>query len=518
LTRKRPSADNPPTTSGRFSTSGASAPERRSTHISPSPTTPGTPFSLDTPLFSFSGSPGDQWTLRDACEGVQIFGALGSGKTSGSGAALARAYLGAGFGGLVLTAKPDERELWESYAAQTGRTGDLIIFKPSNHHQFNFLHYEMNRPGEGARDTENLVTLFSHVLEVRERSSGSHDPFWDRTLRQLLRNAIDLVSVATGRVRLQEVRDVIKSAPYHAEQLEDEKWQKESFCVECIVNGSAKELSAQGKRDFEAARDYWLSEFPNLADKTRSIIVTMFTSMADTFLRGRLYELFCTGLNIAPEMSSQQGKIIILDLPVKEYGDSGRFAQVLFKYIWQKAVERRDVRRHPIPVFLWADEAQNFCASYDMQFQATARSSRACTVYLTQNLSNYYAAFGGGDRGKHEADSLLGNLGTKIFHANGDPVTNLWAADVIGKDWQIRTSTNIGTSESRQPGQQQQQQSSTSAGTSESYDYNVPPTEFTRLRKGGVPNGLIVDGYIFQSGRKWTTTNKSHQRVAFRQS
>ena len=70
------------------------------------------PFAPETPLLSFTGSARDVWSIRDAFEGVQIFGAVGSGKTSGSGETIARAFLAAGFGGLVLTAKPDERELW----------------------------------------------------------------------------------------------------------------------------------------------------------------------------------------------------------------------------------------------------------------------------------------------------------------------------------------------------------------------------------------------------------------------
>src|SRR5690348_13491418 len=63
----------------------------------------------------------DVFTVGDACEGVCILGGVGSGKTSGSGAAFARAMLSANFGGLVLTAKPGERALWEGYAREAGR-------------------------------------------------------------------------------------------------------------------------------------------------------------------------------------------------------------------------------------------------------------------------------------------------------------------------------------------------------------------------------------------------------------
>ena len=64
---------------------------------------------LDAPLLRLSHK--DVFTLRDACQGVHVFGGIGSGKTSGSGKALASAYLRAGFGGLVLCAKPDELSL-----------------------------------------------------------------------------------------------------------------------------------------------------------------------------------------------------------------------------------------------------------------------------------------------------------------------------------------------------------------------------------------------------------------------
>src|SRR6266498_4188809 len=74
-------------------------------------------WSLDAPLLYLSNSQQDAWRIRDACEGTQIFGATGSGKTTGSGRALARAFLENGFGGVVLCAKPDEPELWKQYAA-----------------------------------------------------------------------------------------------------------------------------------------------------------------------------------------------------------------------------------------------------------------------------------------------------------------------------------------------------------------------------------------------------------------
>lgn len=70
----------------------------------------------DTPLLQLNRK--DAFTLRDAFNGVHVFGAIGSGKTSGAGRAFAGALLRAGAGGLVLCAKPEEVELWTGYAKQ----------------------------------------------------------------------------------------------------------------------------------------------------------------------------------------------------------------------------------------------------------------------------------------------------------------------------------------------------------------------------------------------------------------
>jgi hypothetical protein len=44
------------------------------------------PFDLDRPIIELASSTNKlSWTLRHAAEGVQIFGGIGSGKTSGSG-------------------------------------------------------------------------------------------------------------------------------------------------------------------------------------------------------------------------------------------------------------------------------------------------------------------------------------------------------------------------------------------------------------------------------------------------
>lgn len=309
---------------------------------------------------------------------------------------------------------------------------------------------------------------------------------------------------------------IITSAPRTAAEAADAEWKQDSVCHRLIevAEGRAKEKNRES--DFDLTRDYWLREFPSLADETRSVIVSTFTSMADCFLRGMLRKLFCTSLDFRPE-DTFNGKIIILNLPVKEYNELGQFAQVLFKFVWQRAVERRipplitrEAAEQTIrPVFLWADESQFFANSYDALFQSTARASRACTVYLTQNLPSYFATFSGANA-RAEVEAFIGNLQTKIFHANGDPTTNNWAADSIGRTRQMRYSGSLTEQHARGQGSAGINQS---AGGSQVIEYLVQPQEFTMLRTGGEECEMKVDGIIFQGGRRWVVPAKGTKAV-----
>lgn len=471
------------------------------------------PFSLDATVCRFHTSKKKHlpWTIRDACAGTQIFGGIGSGKTSGSGQTIAKSMLRAGFGGLVLTAKPDERATWERYARETGRADSLLIISPESGHGFNFLEYELKRPGGGAGLTENLVQLFTTVLEVGDRQQGgSNEKYWDQALRQLLRNAIDLAAIGSGTVTLPTIGEIILSAPQTPAQVVDPKWQAGSKCFQMVVAGEAKDLPPATARDFAIAAGYWLKEFPAISDRTRSIVVNMFTGLADVLMRGVLFDLFCNRTTFVPELT-HEGAIIVLDLPIKEFNEVGQFAQVLFKSIWQRAAERRAVDPQTTrSIFLWVDEAQYFVTSQDMLFQTTARSAKVATVLLTQSISNYYEALDGGT-GTARTEGLVSNLSTKIFHANSG-ATNDWAQNLFAQEWQSHT----GTSSSAESGSGGSGAAQASSSRSESLDPVVLSREFIGLANGGPANGGIVEGILF-APNLLQKHKASYLRVSFAQ-
>lgn len=470
-------------------------------------------MNLDKILIKYSKYPQDHWTIRDAVRGTQIFGGIGSGKSSGSGKTTAKAFLSNGFGGVVLCAKPDEKEQWIRYAEETERTDDLMIFNEESDYEFNPLQYELQRGGKGAGEVFNLANLFMEIYKMGNRftgggSAGESERYWENALRRCINRMIQTLKLAGEEISIKNMSKLLSSAPLEHEAHDIKEMSAEeltsfaesNYCVRCIINGGAQAESEDQDEEHDLIVDYFLREFASLPEKARPTIIESFLGLAEPFTSGILKKHFSREINIYPE-DSHMGKIIILDFPVKEYLASGVYAQGIFKLLWQQATERREITEESIPVFLWVDEAQLFLSGYDQIFQTTARSSVAATVFISQNLSNYYVAIGG-QKPESKADSLLGNLSTKIFHANNDTVTNEWAAKTIGKAFRNIESMNIGNTDS--------------LGIAQLFHWQVEPREFTILKSGGQTNEFKVQGIITIAGREWSN-GKNFIKKSFNQ-
>jgi hypothetical protein len=483
---------------------------------------------LDTTILTFKNSgdlPDDSWTLRSAVEGVQIFGGIGSGKTSGSGATLARKYLSYGLGGLVLTVKPDEKETWIKYCKQTDRLDDLIILEDGGRYTFDFLDYEYSRSGDGGGITDNVVNVLKTVIHAGQSDQGqrTNEGFWEDALDMLLFNTVDLCVLAYGKLKIDDLYYAVQNLPKSPSEVEkpnkdtEDPFTKLLYTAMLNVGLRAEERKQSSdsynvKRDkelaaFKKVKNYFQSDFPGLSDRTRSVIEHSFFGLLFRLIREPIRSLICSEQpNISPE-DCFEGKIILINLPIKQFDKVGRDAQILFKYVWQRAMERRGELGSRQPVFLWADEAQNFLHEHDIDYQATARSSKVCTVYLTQNIPNYYAHMGG-DSGKYRVKSFLGTMGTKIFHANADMETNKCASELIGKH-EIWKATK---------GSQFVGGFSLSEGANQGRDFVIHPEDFTAMRTGGPINDFLVDGRIHRQGMPWFSTSRNDRKISFKQS
>lgn len=492
-------------------------------------------FDLDTPLMYLRDDKGvTTWTIRDAVEGVQVFGGIGSGKSSGSGKTLADKYLRAGMGGLVLCCKTDEADTWIEYAKQAGRSDDIVVIEQNGAHSFNFLEYESSHRVGGIAITQNIVQVLKTVIRARDEKDGgkSDDQFWEAALDLLMTRIIELCQLAYGKISVRQLFDLAKALPKKGEGNKEEADTsafKQVFAlaqqnVNVQIEAYRVSLSEKQKAELTDPRkmdaaiidaipdaatlkyvfEFFSSEYRNLSDKTRSIVSFSYTSFLSCLVQEPIYSSFCRFPSTVTPEDCLNGKILIINFPVKQFNESGQNIAIMAKYIWQRAMERRNIKENGRPCFVWADESQLFLHEFDAQWQATARAYRIATVYLSQNVPNYHANMGGA-KSEYRVQAFLGTLGTKIFHCNADYQTNFYASQLIGQEWVIKQQRNKGFGQGF------------TMGTSEGLELQqiVRPEEFAALAKGGPPN-FLVEAYMHLQGKTFHN-GASHRKVVFNQ-
>ena len=476
---------------------------------------------LDTRLLSFGG---EYLRIRDFCEAFAIFGAPGSGKTSTSAFYILCACLLAGMGGLFLCAKADAVDEIRRAAIATGRLHDLVFIDASDKSErINILDYASRHLG-GEGFEQNLIDLMGRMVEATRQanSTGGSDTenryFTDGALK-LFSHVFPLLLAAYGTLRMRDVNQLIASAPQSLAEARSEAW-KSSFCYQTLARIAvlARKAAATGKPDMRLERvilehgDFLVDEFCQLDSRPRSGIISTATNMIYPFLTGKLADLFCTTTTITPQ-AARMGKIIVMDLPAAVYGAGGIVAQTLFKYLFGLAMQSEKVDKNTRCVFIMVDEAQAFMNSYSADLLATARSSRICVTYVTQDLPTYYAKLGANSR--DVAESILSKFGTRFFHANSSRETNQAASDLIGRVQKFHLSETRSRGNAVGAGDNQHDRSggfhgsqganvSTGQSTSGYLDYEIPPDFFaTRLRTGSKANRYKADAIVVRTARTW---------------
>jgi hypothetical protein len=497
---------------------------------------------LDEPIYWVS--PTDPVSIRDLAAGTLCCGMSSSGKTSGVHNTLLRGFLRAGMGGVLTTAKPDDVENIRRLCAEEGRLDSLIVWDGSNG-GFNFLDHALVQPGP--QSIENTIELLMRIIEMKRAAStlqGSDgDKFWSDSILKALRNTIPLLHAATGTIRVEDILRFVRSAPDSQAQMKDPAWQQQSFFCQTFMKAADRLEDVTGRN----AVAHWHDDWCVLDPKTRGNILISLTTALDALNAGWLRRAFCEATTILPELCFE-GAIIVLDMPALTRHEEGVFAQQIFVYAYQRAVLARNAlppRYRERPVCLIVDEFPLFCNSQYADFLGTCRSSRCCTVLLTQSLPALYARLGANahDRAHH----LVANCATKIWATNNCVTTNQWAADSIGKVLHRRASfnesegsstsygatmgdgTNWGTNSSHNSNFGPKFASSassvgrsdggsdswgrnrggganygTSSGYSEQMDYLLAPDFFGRgLKTGGPANGNRVSAVWYQAGRRF---------------
>lgn len=445
----------------------------------------------------------DPFTVRDMLSGgVAIFGRTGSGKTSSSGKAIANALVRLpGSGGLILAAKPmEDRAMWERIFAAAGRSQDLLVLGPNEPLRFNFIDYEMQQGGH-TRNITKCISVIGEVLQSGDRKDGDEGAFWAKQQERMIYNAVEVVKLATGRVSAPDLQRFIARAAIDTQQFASDEWLS-GFHNQCLKAAWEAEKSPVEQHDYQLAEEYWLNEYVHMADRTRSSILTGVMAVLHTYNTGLVRELVSSETNVTPD-DMFAGRWILLDMPPSEWSDIGLFIAGGLKYLCQKAILRRVADASSNIVTVWADEAQQFVNSHDSHYIAQCRSHRGSLCYLTQSLHAYYAALKG-EAGRHQADSLLTNFQTKIFHALADLETANYASGLVGRSLQSFTGGSMQPPESAYG--ELMGQSRFTGSFNQHFESTLQPNAFMHgLKTGGASNGYICNAYVIRSGEPFST-------------
>lgn len=448
---------------------------------------------------------GDWLTLEQCFSNVFISGQVGSGKTTGVGAHLALGLLAhpSRPGGLILCQKPDEADRWMRYARRARRERDVIRVTLGGSHKIDLLDYTLTARGGGPEEAALLLETIIGVAG-RNRQRNTSDAYWtDSSVRQMKvpMVVLPLAGLVCG---LNEVLQFVRSLPTNPEQLKDPAFVRRSYALNTLL---AAAEACPDSRALDLAAEFVCDEWPNLSDKTRSIIQSMTLNTLERFLSGRFADLISGGdTTVRPEMALEDGRLIVTDLPGTVYGPPAQWAQVAIKLLFQRAAMRRDLSRPCRPVFQWCDEGANFCVpELDALFLSQARQFRCACVNIVQNFPLIYTGLGCGDAARQQAQAWLSNHATHLVAAQSDHETCGFYSAAFGEARELVFGGSTGGDGSydligymlgtwRPP---------VNASFNEQIRPAVPPHMFATLAPGGAAHGFEMEAYVFASGRRF---------------
>lgn len=466
-------------------------------------------------------SPGLKFCIEDAKTHVAIFGATGSGKSSGPGKHIASTYLANDFGILVLCAKPEERITWQKWAAAHGRLTDVRVVDASGNERFNFLDWEASQPFAGGGLTINIVALLDELAGAiagnagSSADSGGDNKFFEDALHHMNMNLVDLQLFAGLPVSLPLMRAIVNTAPQSLQEAQSDEWKNgEGECAAMLRRAEALVMGADAPdadkvADFEECRAYWTQEVANLSEKTRSIITLSFSMLVRPFLTRPLRKIFSTDTTLTPE-DVFDGKIVIIDLCTQDLRLTGRVANLVWKYCFQVAVLRRkqppaapkgheELQEYLRPAAVFWDEGHNFALKrFDALWHSAARAAAGCSVMLVQTREALRTVLGNND----EVETLLSNFQIKFFGQSSSVSTNDFASTLIGERWVEQHTTNV-----------HGQQGAGGVSMSEQRRRWVEPSRFTTLKRGGPRNNYHVQAICYNGGNEFLMPGKDGEMV-----
>ena len=301
----------------------------------------------------------DYVTTRSATEGTLITGAPGSGKSSCSGKQLAYRALETSRNGRPGAHRQSRGNTELDRLCEGLRPRERSHRLQRRSPAIASTRCITNGHGQGAARATSKASSISSPRSspsARKKSGHGHDPFWERGNEQLMRNVIKLLDLAGERISIASIDRVIKSLPTRPGEYEEE-----ALAERVLLRAAHRRPSARARTRSPptsgaistSPRNTSSTNGPRSMSARVSSLEMTWSGMADKFLFNPFNRLFCSGkCTFTPEMTTHEGKIIICDFPMLEYGhETGRLINIILKLIFQRAWLGASLRNRPTRSF-----------------------------------------------------------------------------------------------------------------------------------------------------------------------
>jgi hypothetical protein len=463
-------------------------------------------------------SPDPRWLEipeRGLFTGVAIFGAVGTGKTSGAIYPFTEQLLGfqahdgdRRIGGLLLEVKGDFCHKVRDILGRYGREGDYVEIGLDSDFRYNPLHNNLDAYALAYSIASLLNNLFGRGKE----------PFWQQAYTNLVKFIILLHKVAYDYVTLFDVYectispDVLERKIQEAERRLEERyfllvtpqdWMAhvselkvfeftydegtgmyrakstpglcsflESNVVdsECLSESGFDEIDPDRQQQLQAVKRWFFQDWKRIEPKLRTSIVegiSVFLSLFDD--NPAVKRTFCPPPECYDEKANadyrfgkplpsfgwliESGAVCALNFPVAMNPGLAKAIGVMMKLDFQRAVLNRIpiIEAHPDryfrPVLFLCDEYQHFATVGetepvgDERFFSLSRQPKCIPIVATQSISSLKSTLPG-----ETWRTLLQTFRTKIFLALSDDFSAKTAAELCGREDQLKTSYNLSES------------------------------------------------------------------------
>lgn len=388
-------------------------------------------------------------------QNILITGSIGSGKTSSAVYQISKKLLKFGIcssnnnskkiGMLVLDVKGNYYDFIKKECKYIGREEDLIEISLNSDIYYNPLDKKEYSPKIIASRLKYILLLFS---------PNNSESFWIDKAETVIAEVIKYIRIYNdGYVNFDELNKIISNEEYYLEtknKLIDILKSKMNESNESKIIENAKEKIEIQRiiYDLNTFINFYEKEFVKLDSRTKNIIKAEIS---------RITNLFITDYKINKHFSPKkeeinfngfeelikEGKIVVLNMNISEYGDISKVIACYLKLDFQSEVLKQLGRGGPkrITAFI-SDEYQEYVTKNDANFYSQSREAMCINVISTQSFTSIKNAL----KEENTSNVIIQSLVNKICFRTDDEYTIEKMQKLIGKEEKERKSITIGES------------------------------------------------------------------------